>query len=64
MADDLFHNRSHKPLVAGSISARTLQIAITVDTIALIGLTIFGPLTSFFGLLHLLAVLSAVAYNA
>ena len=63
-SDDLSHNRVHKPLVAGSISAGTVQIAIAAATLVLLSLTIFGPLTSFFGLLHLLTVLSAVAYNA
>ena len=63
-SDDLGHNRQNKPLIAGLISPSTLQIALALATLAVILLTLFGPLTAFFGLLHLFAVLSAVAYNA
>lgn len=61
--DDLIHNRSHKPLVAGSITLRTLQVAILIVVLALILLTFLGPLALFYGVLHLLAVTSALSYN-
>jgi 4-hydroxybenzoate polyprenyltransferase len=63
-ADDQRHHRMNKPLVAGDISGRTLQAAIAVDTVALLALTFFGPLAFFYGVLHLIAVASALAYNA
>jgi len=63
-SDDLAHDRQNKPLVAGAISARTLQFALALACLALMLLTLFGALSGFFGLLHLFAVLSAVAYNA
>jgi 4-hydroxybenzoate polyprenyltransferase len=63
-SDDLRHNRVSKPLVAGEISPTAVQIAISVDSLLLILLTIFGPLNNRFGVLHLVAVLSALAYNA
>lgn len=62
-SDDLAHNRGNKPLVAGWITLRSLKIAIFLAVIILIGLTLLGPLSGRYGILHLLAVLSAVAYN-
>jgi 4-hydroxybenzoate polyprenyltransferase len=62
--DDLSHNRSNKPLVAGVISIRLLRYAITAAVIALLIMTFLGPLASFYGFLHLVAVVSALAYNA
>lgn len=62
-SDDLAHDRQRKPLVAGLISPRALQIAIAFDALALTFLTLFGALSGRFGLLHLLAVFSALAYN-
>lgn len=62
-SDDLAHNRGNKPLVAGLITHRALKIAILLAAFALLILTLLGPLSGRFGTLHLLAVLSAVAYN-
>lgn len=62
-SDDLTHNRGNKPLVAGLITLRSLKIAILVAAFTLICLTLLGPLSGPYGMLHLLAVLSAVAYN-
>lgn len=54
--------RSDKPLVSGAVSAGQLRWAIGVATVAVVPLSLiaFGALG---GLLHLIAVLSAQAYN-
>jgi 4-hydroxybenzoate polyprenyltransferase len=62
-SNDLENNRMNKPLVAGHISTRDIKIALTVDSFMLLILTIVGPLSGRSGLLHLIAILSAVLYN-
>jgi 4-hydroxybenzoate polyprenyltransferase len=62
--DDIFHKRINKPLVAQQVSPKQLSYAITIVTIILFILTIFGPLSGRFGVIHLVAVVSALAYNA
>lgn len=61
--DDLLHERRNKPLVSGSISLSSLKWSCALAGVALLTLTIVGPLTGRFGLAHLLAVVSAIAYN-
>ncbi len=62
-SDDLAHQRSHKPLVSGTIMLSSLQLVIVLDSLLLLLLTIFGPLSGKYGLLHLLAIASALSYN-
>ncbi len=62
-SDDLLHERQNKPLVSGSISLSSLKWSCALAGVALLTLTIVGPLTGRFGLAHLLAVVSAIAYN-
>lgn len=62
-SDDMLHNRQNKPLISGQITLKFLGRAIYVASFVLLALTSFGPLTGRFGIAHLLAVASAVAYN-
>lgn len=62
-SDDLKHMRSQKPLVAGEITLSALHLALLIDSLALIFLTILGPLSGRYAIAHLIAVLSALSYN-
>lgn len=62
-SDDLAHRRMKKPLVAATISLQVIQKAILIDIVILLLLTFIGPFNGVFGVLHLLAITSAIVYN-
>ncbi len=62
-SDDMLYTRQNKPLVSEQITLQFLARATYVASFVLVVLTYFGPLTGGFGIAHLLAVASAVAYN-
>lgn len=62
-SDDRLHNREEKPLVSQQLSVQLIQRALVLDTIILFLLTVLGPLSGISGLLHLIAVMSALTYN-
>ena len=55
--------RVKKPIVAGTVSVRDLQIGIPVALIAAILLSFFGPLGIKGGFIHMLGLGSATLYN-
>ena len=61
--DDLKHNRTDKPLVAGVITEDQLLRAIRITAPAALLLNLFGPLGIKGGLLYLFGVGMGVAYN-
>ena len=61
--DDLKHNRTDKPLVAGVITADQLLRAVKITAPAALLFNLFGPLGIKGGLLYLFGVGMGVAYN-
>ena len=61
--DDLKHNRTDKPLVAGVITEDQLLRAVKITAPAALLFNLFGPLGIKGGLLYLLGVGMGVAYN-
>lgn len=62
-ARDTQAERQKKPLVAGSVTRKQLQIGITVALAAAILLSVLGPLGVVGGWLHMLGLASATFYN-
>jgi len=61
--DDLSHNRQKKPLVAGLISRKLLQIALGIAALFAVVINLFGPLGLIGGGLSLFAIGWALLYN-
>ncbi len=61
--DDLRHNRTNKPLVAGSISIKLLQSYLLVATMLALLVNLFGPLGFVGGGLSIFAIGWAISYN-
>ncbi len=61
--DDLFHQRLNKPLVAGSLSAQTLERALRIAILAALLINLLGPLGPIGGGLSLFAIAWAIGYN-
>ncbi len=61
--DDLKHNRTSKPLVAGAITADQLLRAVKITAPAAVLINLFGPLGIKGGLLYLFGVGMGVSYN-
>ena len=62
-ARDAEAGRSKKPLVAGSVSRKQLQIGVAIALSMAVLLSFLGPLGSIGGWLHMLGLLSATIYN-
>ena len=62
-ADDLSHQRTKKPLVAGLITRKYLQSWLTVMIPAALVINLFGPLGFVGGGLSIFAILWALGYN-
>ncbi len=60
---DVAAGRQKKPLVAGDVSPRQIQFGVAVALILAIALSFLGPLGIRGGLLHMLGLASATAYN-
>jgi 4-hydroxybenzoate polyprenyltransferase len=60
---DVAAGREKKPLVAGDVSPRQIQFGVAVALILAIVLSFLGPLGIRGGLLHMLGLASATAYN-
>ena len=63
LENDRSANRYNKPLVIGSIQAKTLNYLIFVSLILAIVFSIVGPLKLVGTIIHLLGIASAMAYN-
>jgi 4-hydroxybenzoate polyprenyltransferase len=61
--DDIKHNRTNKPLVAGAISTEKLLLAIKIVAPLAVIFNLLGPLGIKGGLLYLFGVGMGVAYN-
>ena len=61
--DDLRHNRTNKPLVAGVITTHLLQNALRVATVLALVINLLGPLGLVGGGLSIFAIGWAIAYN-
>jgi 4-hydroxybenzoate polyprenyltransferase len=62
-ADDLSHQRMNKPLVAGLISRKFLQLWLAVMIPIALVINLFGPLGFIGGGLSIFAILWALGYN-
>lgn len=62
-ADDLSHQRTNKPLVAGLITRKYLQSWLTVMIPVALVINLFGPLGFVGGGLSIFAILWALGYN-
>lgn len=62
-SDDLKHRRAKKPLVNGSISKQTLNVALSFAIPLNVALSLFGPLGYSGGIIAISGVVVALSYN-